>query len=81
MITNVQQKVLDNKQKITKITYDSGTSVTAIADTLKVSSIIIVGSYNYNSVDEFEKLQNITENTNLLTFNDDVILYGIYKCV
>ena len=56
-LLNVGQTVLENKQKITKITYDSGTSVTTIADTLKAGSTLIVGSHNYNAGDEFQNLQ------------------------
>ncbi len=75
-LPNVGTDILNNKQKITKISYDSGTSVTTIADTLKASGTMIVGSQNYNASDEFSKLQNISRGASLLTINDSIILTG-----
>ena len=75
-LPNVGTDILSNKQKTTKITYDAGTSVTTVADTLKASSTLIVGSQNYNASDEFSKLQNISRNASTLTINDSIILTG-----
>ena len=75
-LPNAGQTILDNKLKTTKISYDSGTSVTTIGDTLKVNSTLIVGSNNYNASDEFYKLTGVSRDTTypILTFTDDVNL-------
>ncbi len=78
-LPNTGQTILDNKQKTTKISYNSGTSVTTIGDTLKVNSTLIVGSQNYNASDEFEKLTGVSRDTTypILTFTDDVNLSAL----
>jgi len=77
-LTNTGQTILDNKLKTTKISYDSGNSVTTIGDTLKASSTLIVGNLNYNASDEFYKLTAISRGaTPLLTITDAVDLLGI----
>ncbi|MDA1364142.1 MAG: hypothetical protein O3A79_05300 [Candidatus Marinimicrobia bacterium] len=78
-LTNAGSEILNNKQKTTKITYDPNTSVTTIADTLKSSSTLIVGSQNYNASDQFYKLTGISRNliTPLLTITDSVDINGV----
>jgi hypothetical protein len=75
-IPDVETTIIDNKQKTTKISYDSGGSMTIIGDTLKVSSTLIVGSQNYNASDQFEKLQNISRAASILTIADSVKITG-----
>ena len=75
-ITNVENSILNNKQKTTKISYDEENSVTIIGDTLKSSGTLIVGSQNYNASDQFEKLQNISKSGNTLTIDDSIYLTG-----
>ena len=80
-LTNAGSEILTNKQKTTKITYDPNTSVTTIADTLKSSSTLIVGSQNYNASDQFYKLTGISRDTSLpiLTITDAVEFDGTVK--
>jgi len=73
-LPNAGQTIFDNKLKTTKISYDSGTSVTTIGDTLKATSTLIVGSNNYNASDEFQKLTNISKSGSILTVNDSINL-------
>tara|TARA_R110001592_G_scaffold360684_1_gene669525 strand:- start:371 stop:3601 length:3231 start_codon:yes stop_codon:yes gene_type:complete len=75
-ITNVENSILENKQKTTKISYDEGSSMTTIGDTLKSSGTLIVGSQNYNASDQFEKLQNISKSGNTLTIDDSINITG-----
>ena len=76
-LTNAGITILDNKQKTTKISYDAGTSVTTIADTLKSSGTLIVGSQNYNASDEFYKLIGITRGASpVLTITDGINMIG-----
>ena len=78
-LPNTGTTILDNKQKTTKISYDAGTSVTTIADTLKSSGTLIVGSQNYNASDEFYKLIGISRDATfpILTITDAVNFNGI----
>lgn len=76
-LPNAGQTIIDNKQKITKISYDSANSVTTIGDTLKASSTLIVGNLNYNASDEFYKLTGISRGvTSILTITDTIDLTG-----
>ncbi len=76
-LPNVGNDISSNKQKTTKISYDSGTSTTTIADTLKASSTLIVGINNYNASDEFYKLTGITRGVApQLTITDAVDMLG-----
>jgi len=78
-LTNAGSEILNNKQKTTKISYDAGTSITTIGDTLKVPSTLIVGSNNYNVNDQFYKLTGISRDTNTpsLTITDSVQINGV----
>ena len=77
-LTNAGSEILTNKQKTTKISYDAGTSITTIGDTLKVPSTLIVGNKNYNANDEFYKLTGVTRGlTPLITISDSVDIDGI----
>jgi len=78
-LPNAGTDILSNKQKTTKILYDAGTSVTTVADTLKASSTLIVGSQNYNASDEFFKLTDVAKNGNNLTINDNLFLSTGYR--
>jgi len=78
-LPNVGTDILSNKQKTTKITYDAGTSVTTVADTLKSPGTLIVGSQNYNASDEFFKLTDVAKNGNNLTINDNLFLSTGYR--
>ena len=75
-LPNAGTTILENKQKTTKISYDAGTSVTTVADTLKSSGTLIVGSQNYNASDEFQKLTNISKSGSILTVNDSIVMTG-----
>jgi len=78
-LPNAGTEILSNKQKTTKISYDAGTSVTTIADTLKSSGTLIVGSQNYNASDEFFKLTDVAKNGNNLTINDNLFISTGYR--
>jgi hypothetical protein len=76
-LPNVGNDISSNKQKTTKISYDAGTSVTTIADTLKSSGTLIVGNQNYNVSDEFYKLLGVSRGvTPVLTITDAVTMLG-----
>ena len=70
------EDAINNAGGVPSITYDAVTSTTTIADILKASGTLIVGSQNYDAGDEFEKLQNISRVATTLTITDSINLTG-----